>query len=422
MGLHDGFIKNGGKTLKFLKTIRVAEFKNLLDQIPRPNFKEEIVSLEESYNRTLSRDIKSKINVPHFRKSRMDGYAVQAKDTFGAEEDNPISVELIEIIQAGDEPKRKLGKNQCAYVATGAALPENADSVVMVEFTEKKGDKIEIYKAVAPGTNVVNIGHDVKMGDIIIKKGSLIDLATIGILASCGIKEIPVFKKPVIALFSTGNELITHDTSILPVGKIYDINSIVLKQAIENTGAVVNYLGIARDSFDDLKQKMDLALSQSDIVILSGGTSKGEGDLGPKVLEQYRDIEILVHGVRIKPGKPIIFTKLKEKIIFILPGFPTSALSCFYIFIDDFLRRFSGFPLRKKFSVKIEVGERIYSTLGRHEFKAIKIKEEGGVKKIYPVKTGSEAISTIFQADGYIEIEELEEIIEKGDIREVHSF
>ncbi|MHA1762822.1 MAG: molybdopterin molybdotransferase MoeA, partial [Promethearchaeota archaeon] len=420
--LHDGFIKNGGINLKFLKTIRVAELKELLDQVPRPNFKEEIIPLEKCFNRTISRDIKSNINVPHFRKSRMDGYAVRAEDTFGAEEDNPISIELIEIIQAGDEPKKKLGKGQCAYVATGAALPENADSVVIVEFTERQGNKIEIYKAVAPGTNVVNIGHDVKMGDVTCKKGRLIDLPTMGILASCGINEVPVYKKPVVALFSTGNELITQDMTILPIGKIYDINSIVLKQAIENTGAIMNYLGIVRDSFDDLKQKMDLALTQSDIVILSGGTSKGEGDLGPKVLKEYTDIEIMVHGVRIKPGKPLIFAKLKEKIIFILPGFPTSALSCFYIFIDDFLRKFSGFPLRKKFSEKIEVGERIYSSLGRYEIKAIKIKEEEGVKKIYPIKTGSEAISTLFQADGYIEIEELEEIIEKGDIREVHSF
>jgi putative molybdopterin biosynthesis protein len=195
-----------------------------------------------------------------------------------------------------------------------------------------------------------------------------------------------------------------------------------LKKAIENTGVLVNYLGIINDNYEELKSALDKALETSDIVILSGGTSKGEGDLGPQVLENYDDIEIMVHGVKIKPGKPIIFTKLKNKIIFILPGYPTSALSCFYVFIDNFLRKISGFPLRERFSKEIEVGERIYSTVGRHEFKAVKIKEEDGIKKIFPIKTGSEAMSTIFHADGYIEIEELESIIERGDKRRIYFF
>ena len=167
---------------------------------------------------------------------------------------------------------------------------------------------------------------------------------------------------------------------------------------------------------------MENALENSDIIILSGGTSKGEGDLGPRVLEDYNDIEILIHGVKIKPGKPIIFAKLKKKIVFILPGYPTSALSCFYVFIDNFLRKMSGYPLRERFSKEIEVGERIYSTVGRHEFKAIKIQENEGEKKIFSIKTGSEAISTMFYADGYIEIDELESIIERGDKRRVYFF
>ncbi|NVM36424.1 MAG: molybdopterin molybdotransferase MoeA, partial [Candidatus Lokiarchaeota archaeon] len=330
--------------------------------------------------------------------------------------------ELIETIQAGDIPQKKLNKGQCSYIATGAAIPENSNGVVMVEFSDKQENKVLISTAITPGTHIIEIGNDVKKGDIIVEKDTLIDLATIGILASCGIKEVSVYKKPIVSLISTGNELVSQDIKELEIGKIYDINSIILKKAIENTGVQVNFLGIIKDDYKKLKNAMDNALENSDITILSGGTSKGEGDLGPRVLEDYNDIEILIHGVKIKPGKPIIFAKMEKKILFILPGYPTSALSCFYVFIDNFLRKMSGYPLREKFSKDIEVGERIYSTIGRHEFKAVKIQEVDGKKKIFPIKTGSEAISTMFYADGYIEIDELESIVERGDKKKVYFF
>lgn len=408
--------------MKFLKTIRVDEFKKILDSISSWKTEEELINIDNCFNRVISRDVESKINVPHFRKSRMDGYAVKAKDTFGAEEDNIINLELIETIQAGDIPTKIIDEGKCAYVATGAAIPEGADGVIMVEFTESNDNEISISRAVTPGTYVIDIGHDIKIGDIIVKKEALIDLATIGMLASCGIKNVWVYLQPTVSLMSTGNEIVGQDVEELEIGKIFDVNSIVLKKAIENTGVAVNFLGIIGDNYSDLKNYINKALQSSDIVILSGGTSKGEGDLGPKVLEEYQDIEILVHGVKIKPGKPIIFAKLKNKIIFILPGYPTSALSCFYVFIDNFLRRMSGYPSRETYSKELEVGERIYSTVGRHEFKAVKIEGENGLNKIFPIKTGSEAMSTMFYADGYIEIEELESIIEKGDKRKVYFF
>ena len=408
--------------MKFLKTIKAEEFKEILDSVPILKIEEEVVNIKESFNRITSSDVISRINVPHFQKSRMDGYAVIAEDTFGAEEDNFIELELIEVIQAGDIPQKGLDKGQCSYVATGAVIPENANGVVMVEFTEKEGNQVSISKAVTPGTYIISIGHDIKNGEEIVKKGTLVDLATMGILASCGIKDLHVYKRPVVSLMSTGNELVDQDVKSLEIGKIYDVNSVVLRRAIENTGVLVKFLGIIEDNYSDLKNSIDKALETSDIIILSGGTSKGEGDLGPQVLEKYDNIEIMVHGVKIKPGKPIIFMKLKHKIIFILPGYPTSALSCFYVFIDNFLRKMSGFPLREKNSKILEIGERIYSTIGRHEFKAVKIQEVNGIMKIFPIKTGSEAISTMFYADGYIEIAELEAILEKGDQRKFFRF
>lgn len=408
--------------MKFLKTIRVEEFKKILNSNVKLDLEEEILSLEDSFNKVVSRDIRSNINVPHFRKSRMDGYAVIAEDTFAAEEDNIISLELIETIKAGDIPQKELKSGLCSYVATGSAIPKSANGVVMVEYTEKEGNNISITKAITPGTHLIDIGHDIRKNQIICKKNSLIDLPTLGILSSCGINQVPVYKKPIVSLVSTGDEIVPHNVKQLDIGKIYDVNSIVLKRAIENSGAVVNFLGIVKDNYQELKDKINNALKNSDIIILSGGTSKGEGDLGPQVLENYENIEVMVHGVRIKPGKPLIFAKLNNKIIFILPGFPTSALSCFYVFIENFIRKLSGYPLKEKNSKLYEVGERIYSTVGRHEFKTVKIQDENGVKKIFPIKTGSEAISTMFYADGYIEIEELESIIEKGDIRQVFFF
>jgi len=408
--------------MKFLKAISVKEFKNILNNLPKVELEEEKIPLEESFNRVISRDLTSSINVPHFRKSRMDGYAVIAEDTFKAEEDNLISLQLIETIEAGEKPQNILKKGQCAYVSTGAVIPDNADAVVMVEFSERNKNRVLISKAVTPETHIVNIGHDVKSGETVCKKNVLIDLPTIGILSSCGINQIPVYRKLKISLMSTGNELVTHEVKDLDIGKIYDVNSIVLKKAIENTGANVNFLGIIKDNFRELKKSVEEALKDSDIVIITGGTSKGEGDLGVSVLKEIENIEIQVHGVRIKPGKPIIFAKLSKKFIFFLPGYPTSALSCYYVFIDDFLRNMSNLPLRDKFSKAIEVGERIYSTVGRHEFKTVEIREVDGIKKIFPIKTGSEAISTLFYADGYIEIGEFEEIVEKGDIRQVYLF
>lgn len=408
--------------IKFLKTISVDKFRTLLKELPPLQLGIEQINLEKSFNRKIAEDIKSPINVPHFRKSRMDGFALRAKDTFGAEEDNLIPLTQIEVIEAGEIPQKTIKEGQCAYVATGAVIPNGADAVVMVEYSEKQDHKILISKAVTPGTYIIGIGHDVKKGETILQKDSLINLPTMGILSACGIQSVPVYQKPKLSLMSTGSELVTHDVSELKIGKIYDINSIVLKQAIFNTGSKVNYLGIIRDNFDELKQGIEHGLNKSDIMILSGGTSKGEGDLGIRVLDTFENIEIQVHGIKIKPGKPLIFAKLENKIIFILPGYPTSTLSCFYVFIDDFLRRLSGYPLRTKNTEELEIGERIYSPIGRHHFKAVELRNIDGKRKIFPIKTGSEAISTLFYSDGYIEIEELEEIVEKGDKKTYYTY
>jgi len=230
--------------MKFLQTIKVEEFLNILEAIPKVKTTEEIIILEEAYNRVLFSDIISPIDVPHFRKSRMDGYAVIAENTFLAEEDNFIEFELIETIPAGEKPQKQLSTGQCSYVATGAAIPEGADGVVMVEFSEKIEDKILISKAITPGTHIIEIGHDIQKEQIIVKKDRLIDLATLGVLASCGIRELSVYEKLKVGLISTGNEMFSDNVAELEIGKIFDVNSIILKKGIENTGVSVEFYGI----------------------------------------------------------------------------------------------------------------------------------------------------------------------------------
>ncbi len=408
--------------MKFLKTISVEELRKILNEIPKFSLEQEEVTLDDSFNRVLATDIKTLINVPHFRKSRMDGYAVVAEDTFPANENHLIQLEVVEQINAGDAPKKKIKRGQCSYVATGAAIPEGADAVVMVEYSDRLDNYVQISSSVTPGTYIVNIGQNLKKGDIICKKDTFIDLPTLGMLSACGMLAIPVFKRPVVSLLSTGNELMNPGIRELKPGKIYDVNSNVLKRAILNAGAEVFFLGIVQDDFEELKEAIEKGLACSNIVILSGGTSKGEGDIGSQVLETHKDMNLMVHGVRIKPGKPFIFAKIGKKIIFILPGYPTSALSCYYVFVENFIRRQAGLPLKERNSIILEAGERIYSTIGRHEFKPVKIEMINGIKKIIPIKTGSEAISTLFQADGYIEIEELESIVEKEDHRRIFLF
>ncbi|MBN1214767.1 MAG: molybdopterin molybdotransferase MoeA [Candidatus Lokiarchaeota archaeon] len=408
--------------MKFLNTVSYKELRNILENISFNTSEEEIISIDKSLNRVISKDIYSKINVPHFKKSRMDGYAVIAEDIFDAEEDNVITLELIEIIDAGTIPLKRIEKGKCAYVATGAAIPEGANAVIMVEFTIRENNKILISKAITPGTYIVNIGADIKEKQKICDKGHLINISTLGVLSSCGIEKIPVFKKIKVGLISTGNEIVPITRKDLNIGEIYDVNSIVLKNAMLNTGVDVKFYGIVKDNLSDLKDIILKTLTERDIIIVSGGTSKGEGDLGPLVLKELQNIELLIHGVKIKPGKPFIFAQMKNKIIFILPGYPTSALSCFYLIIENFLKKASRLPLKEKDSKRLEIGERIYSTIGRYEFKPVLIKKIEGKKKIFPINTGSEAISTMYNANGYIVIEELESIVEKGEFRNFYKF
>jgi molybdopterin molybdotransferase len=349
----------------------------------------------------------------------MDGYAVQAQDTFGASEENPIILNLVEKIRAGDSPSKEVQKGTCSEVGTGAPMPAGADAVVMVEVTDIQKDKVEIMEAVAPGTNRALQGSDIEKGQLLMEKGTLLTAAKIGALSAIGLKEILVFAKPIVAVISTGNELIKPGEE-LKHGKLYDINSESISNAVKSCGCTPLASTIVNDDYDSIKNKID-TYKDADVIITSGGTSAGAGDILRQVVEDMG--KILVHGISVKPGKPTLIGILPDEggnvVLFGLPGYPVSALMIFHGFVAPFLRGIAGVNdfMEKKESRSLKLGRRYHSARGRSQFVLVKI--EGNIA--HPILKDSGAITALAEADGYFEVPKNVEIIEKGEEVKVQS-
>ncbi|MEA2032509.1 MAG: molybdenum cofactor synthesis domain-containing protein, partial [Euryarchaeota archaeon] len=307
----------------------------------------------EALGRIASTDIFSTLDIPPFDRATMDGYAVIASDTFYAAEDNPSLLIVNGYIQAGEfpSPSQYVKKGHCTGISTGAPLPKGANAVVKVENTSdyeegeeeeggggenRKIEMVKIYKPVAPAEHIMFAGSDIKRGEKIVVKGTRLTPRETGVLAACGIREVEVRKKPSVAVISTGNELVAPGTqaTTLEPGKIYDVNAQTVCDSVREvcsgsgSGCVPLFLGVAKDNLEDLSAKLNESLAKgADVIIFSGGTSAGAGDLLPTVIEMFG--EILVHGVDIKPGKPFILGMVRGKPVFGLPGNPTSALVTF---------------------------------------------------------------------------------------------
>jgi len=397
----------------FGKLASLEEAKKIIFSLVKEKENEKL-RLENALNRVLAQNIVAKIDVPHFKKSAMDGFAVMAEDTFGASNTNPKELPIIERIKIGQVVKKELKSNQCVEIATGAPLAKNADAVLMVEYCEKVDNKIILYKAVTPGENVIDVGSDIKKGSLLLKKGTVLGPRFIGLLASQGIKEILVKKSPKIAYFSTGNEILPIDGQ-LEEGKIYDINSFTIIGSIKEQGCDALFLGILEDDKELIKQKIGEALEMADFLLLSGGSSLGEEDLTAEAVKELG--EVLVHGIAIKPGKPVLIGKVKNKLILGLAGYPTSALSNFYILVLPMIDRMLG-AKRKPRIVKGKITKKIVSTIGRYEFLPVRINEDRAI----PIQKGSSAIASLADADGFIEIDENTEVLEKGAEVEIKLF
>lgn len=393
----------------------------------------ETVSLGECQGRILAENLIAPMDVPAFDRSNVDGYAVHAENTFGAAEDCPLLLKIVDgSILPGDFPARPLEQKTAWAIATGAMIPRGSTGVVMVENTMTRDGELEISRSVSPGANISFAGSDISRGETLLRKGEKLTSRETGVLAALGIAQILVFRKPRVAILSTGNEIIAPGTPY-QMGKIYDSNSTVLADTVREMGAAPTILGIIPDQEDALEQMMVKAL-EFDMVLLSGGTSKGQGDISFRVIHRLGLPGILVHGVALKPGKPLclaVICKNKRKVpIAILPGFPTSAIFTFREIVSPALMAMVGESAPTKPTIQAKIPFRINSEMGRTEFLLVSLtnisnqdsKEITQPWNAFPLGKGSGSVTAFSKADGFIVVPKSREYLEANEIVQVQLF
>ncbi|MFW5913394.1 MAG: gephyrin-like molybdotransferase Glp [Candidatus Hadarchaeota archaeon] len=407
---------------KHLKIRTLKEVQSILSSHWEPETKAESISLLEAGGRILAEDVKSSVDLPPFDRSVYDGYAVRGKDTFGAEEENPVKLRLKGRVLAGQRPEVKVGSEECVEISTGAPMPEGADAVVMVEDTSlDDSGNIMVRRSVSPGENVSPKGSEIDENSNVARRGTRLTPQTYGSLLACGIDRVSVYKRPEVAVISIGEELVNVNSS-LDIGQIYDVNGPTLSQAVIECGCQPSYQGILRDETKTMEEGIKKALDNYDAVLTSGGTSAGASDLLPEVIDGLGDPGIVVHGLAQKPGKPFLMAVVGDKPVFGLPGYPVSALMVFYKVVAPYLREMSGEPDPSSRILKAEISRKIVSEPGRAELVPVRVANEGGKEVAVPVREGSGAITSLSRADGFFEIPLEGEIVEAGELVEVELF
>ena len=381
----------------------------------------EEVYIDESYGRVLAEDIYSAIDVPPFDRSTMDGYAVRSEDIFGASETSPVRLRVIGRIDPGEVFPRSVGPGEAIEISTGAPIPPGADSILMVEYTRRDGDWVTAYRSVTPGENIMSAGADISLGELSLRKCTMIGEREVGVLAAMGISRVRVYRRPRVAVISTGYELVPPGTP-LRLGKIYDINSYTISHALREAGAEPVRLGIAGDNPEEIADMVMKGLSQSDMVLLSGGTSAGLSDITYKVLSEIGPPGIIVHGLKVKPGKPTIVAVSREgKLVIGLPGYPSSALMIFDLIVRPLLCKMLCISFERP-SVRARLAMRVEGARGRRHLLPVSLIDTESYVAAYPLATESGAITTLAYADGYIVIPENMEFAVEGEEFEVHLF
>jgi len=383
----------------------------------------ETVALQEALGRVLAEDVVARIDVPSFDRSNVDGYAVRAEDTFGASESEPRRLRLLgDVISTGVVPQAVVQSGEALSIATGGMLPRGADAVVMVEHAEILGPDLAVRRAVSPGANVSYAGTDITAGETVLRPGTLLTSRETGVLAAIGVSQAPVWRKPRVGIISTGDEIIAPDQPMRP-GLVYDSNARVLADAVRELGGDPVVLGIVADDFDELHDAVQRALVACDMVLLSGGTSKGAGDVSYRVMSQFQNPGIVAHGVALKPGKPICLAVSSGKPIVILPGFPTSAVFTFHEFVAPVLRAFAGLPEQERDVVAAQLAVKVNSEIGRTEYVLVGLVRRhdnaAGALAAYPMGKGSGSVTAFSRADGFITIDRHQEIVEAGAVVDV---
>ena len=397
------------------ETISLEEARDLLFEAAVPIERTERIPLGDSLGRVVARAVTSKVDVPPFDRAAMDGYAVIAEDTFGAGPYDPRTLHCVERVYTGQVPTRSLARGECIEIATGAPLPAGADAVVMVEETEKESDdRIRVLTPVYPRQHVGRRAADIAAGQPVLAAGDRLIPSRIGALAATGITEVDVYDRPHIAILSTGNEIVAPGSALGP-GQIYDINRFTLSSIISAHGGVPVVYPTAPDTLQDLTAAVRTAASE-DMLVFSGGSSVGERDLIMDVL--HTSGEVVFHGIAVKPGKPTVFGRIGGRPVLGMPGYPTSCLSNAYMLLVPMLRRMARLPEHRAHTVSLPLARRIVSTTGRHQFYTVRIVDGAAA----PAFKASGDITSMSQADGYIEIPAQTDIVEAGETVEVKLF
>lgn len=412
-------IRQAARQEQFLEVVSPEEarerFTRHIDLSPLPA---ESVPLACALGRVLAHDIAAPIDVPPFDRSGVDGFAVRCADTNGARDQAPRQLQLNEeVIACGHDPLLEVAPGTATAIATGGVIPRGADAVIMIEHTELLDDenapRIEIRRAVAPGQFVAYAGSDIARGETLLRRFTRIGSREIGMLAACGIDNADVIRKPRVAVLSTGDELVPLGRPLRSAG-IYDSNGAIIAAAITESGGEPVGFGAHPDDEKKLESAMREALSDCDMVVLSGGTSKGAGDLSHRIVSKLGKPGVLVHGVALKPGKPLCLAAVNDKPLIVLPGFPTSAIFTFHAFVAPVIRARAGLPPEAARTETAIVPTRIPSELGRKEFVLVSLIDSPNGPVAFPSAKGSGSVTTFSQSDGFLEIDALANAIDAG--------
>ncbi len=376
----------------------------------------ECVPLEQAWGRVLAEDVYAPIDVPSFDRSNLDGFAVQAADTFGATEESPRRLRLLEeVITTAVVATLPVTPGTAIPIATGGMLPRGADAIVMVEDTDVDNNDLLVRKPVTPGRGLSFAGTDMGAGEVVLRRGDLLTSRETGVVAAIGASQVAVWKRPRIAILSTGDEIIPPGEPMRP-GCVYDSNARMLADAVRELGATAHVHPIVPDDAAQLATAVRHALATADLLLLSGGTSKGAGDLSYHVV---RDLTpgILVHGVALKPGKPICLAAHGTTPVVVLPGFPTSAIFTFHEFVAPVIRRLAGRSPQRRSSVSAQMAVQVNSQEGRTEYLLVglvhAIAKEARLIA-FPLGKGSGSVTTFSRAEGFVTIDRHVEILSAG--------
>lgn len=410
--------------MEFFKVVTVAEAKEILFQNWSGQRKEaELVPLTQGLHRVLAENVVTQVDIPGFARSTVDGYAVLAKDTFGASEALPAISTISGEILMGQAPPGAIKPGEAMRIPTGGMLPENADAVVMVEYTEEMDDvTVLMERAVAPGENVVRRGEDISVGESLLSAGQVIRPQELGALAGVGVTDIPVVTKPKVAIISTGDEVVNPHETPGP-GQVRDINSYALYGQVVALGGEATLYGIVPDQLETLRVTVEKALQTHDVVILSGGSSVGTRDVSAKVMDELGQPGVLVHGVSVRPGKPTIISVAQDKPIFGLPGHPVSAMVIFDLFVRPVIKTLLG---EKQTAwrpvVQAKLSRHLASGGGREDYVRVMLEARADGLWAEPVLGKAGLITTMVKADGLVKIPLETEGLATGEMVQVEVF